>query len=715
MKHNTKLHRWASALIVTVVAVVGLALAPPATAAPDVDVERIAGQNRFETAVAVAKAAHPTGAQRVLVASGRTFPDALAGAALAGTADAPLLLTERDSVPAATSAGINELGASTIYLLGGTATISSGVESSLAAGGRTVIRIAGTDRYETAAEIARTIAANRVGSLDGRRTAVIATGRDFADALAGGPIAGAGDGTRVHPILLVDSGVPAQTEAVLGELDIEQVVILGGTAAVSTEVQRRLEAITGNSAIRLAGNDRYATAVAIARAAVERFGFTVEEVLLANGQVFADALAGGPLGAVRTSPVLLTQADALPAATRSHLESESAIVETITILGGTAAVSNAVAQAAKEAAEADPRPTNQTIEVTPFTSEEQANGTTREYTAIGLGDTPVDIVLVQCDAVSTAGGETRFANANGNTIADGTAQSGSAPDVASVPNARISSVNGTTRQSGDPTITNDDYANNVTPQNGSVTFTVAGPGASSTASVCVIPVVFVDANGDNALNGTTANPTEPTEAFGTGGRVTFGSESAPTGQFAAHEVRSTDKAANRFVACRPGSTPLSSEECRTFAYGAGDTFQLDSAPIDLAEFERRLSPGDSVRGTYDPEGASTFNLTDAAPAPPTGVSASASGTIAKVSFTDSATETVDLYRLYRATPGAAPARTSARRLQPGAGRGLHHRGPARPGRDRRHRQRQLAPASVGADLHHRRSHRGHHAPTATWW
>lgn len=649
--NKTSIQTWVAALTVAVVTVVGFAMAPPANAAADVTVNRIAGQDRYETAVAVAEAAYPTGARRVLVANGRKFPDALAGAALAGAVDGPLLLTERDTLPTATSNGIGDLVPTTVYILGGTDSVSTEVENSLAAPGRQVIRIAGDDRYETAAKIGSTVGADRVASLGGKRTAIVATGLAFADALAGGPIAAAGDGTGVHPILLVDAGVPAATEAAITELDIGQVVILGGTDAVPATVETRLETLTGSDAVRIAGGDRYATAVAIADAAVERFGFTVEDVLLANGRKFPDALAGGPLGGVRQDPILLTEATTLPAATSAFLEAEAAVVETITVLGGTAAVSDQVAKAAETAAESAARPSNETIAVDPLTREEQASGTTREYTATGLGTTPVDIVLVGCGDVSLSNGETRFANTNVNTIADGTALAGSAPDLAAVANARISAVNGTARQALEP---NDDYANNVTPANGTVTFVVEGPAEGSTSAVCVVPVVFVDANVDNALNGTAANPMEPSEAFGTGGATTFSATGAVAGQFGAHTVESTEKGSDRFTACVPGATALSPEECVTFRYDSSDVFQLDSATITLPEFESRLSAGDSVRGTYnpDPAGQSTFNLTDAAPAPPTEPSAAMSGTAVEVSFTDSATPTVDLYRLYRAA-GAA--------------------------------------------------------------
>lgn len=652
MKHNKKLQSWTAAVVIVLASVAGLALAPPAGAVEDVTVARLAGNDRYETAVAVAKAAYPSGATTVVVASGLIFPDALAGAAMAGDLGAPLLLTERDRVPTATANGLRDLGATTVYVLGGSTVISTQVEQQLATGGRTVERIAGGDRYFTAAEIAVEIGAGGIADLDGRRTAFVATGLDFADALAGGPVAGAGDGTGVHPILLVNTRVPEATEAALTELEIEQVVILGGTAVVSSSVESELETLTGNPALRLAGADRYATAVAVARAAVQRFDFALEDVLLANGRVFADALAGGPLGAVRTAPIVLTDAAALPAATRGFLESESDIIEAITVLGGTTAVSDATAEAAEDAAEAPPtRSRNEALEVGPRTSEELGFGSTRQFTATGLGTTPVDIVLVDCPDVTTDNGETRLPDANTNSVADGTAQSGSPPDLAAVTGARIASVNGTARRAIDPTIVNDDYADAVAPVSGTVTFTVEGPPAGSTATVCLVPVVFVDANTDNALNGTATNPTAPSEAFGTGGRTSFGAPNAPAGQFTAHEVSSTDKADDRFTGCVAGTPP----QCRTFRYDAGDSFQLNSQTVTLAQFEQRLSAGDSVRGTYSVEtsGASTFNLTDAAPTPPTGVAATASGTTVRVTFTDSATPTVDLYRLYRATRTAA--------------------------------------------------------------
>src|SRR3546814_20008497 len=102
--NKTRIQTGLAALIVAVVAAVGFAMAPPASAAADVTVNRIAGNDRYETAVASAKAAYPTGARRVLVANGRKFPDALTGPALAGAVERPLILTRRETRPPAPTA-----------------------------------------------------------------------------------------------------------------------------------------------------------------------------------------------------------------------------------------------------------------------------------------------------------------------------------------------------------------------------------------------------------------------------------------------------------------------------------------------------------------------------------------------------------------------------------------------------------------------------------
>jgi putative cell wall-binding protein len=618
-----------------------------ALAVTDVKTDRLAGNDRYATAAAAANAAFPGGASTVLIASGETFPDALAGAALAGFRASPVLLTTKASLPAATSTALDTLKATNAVILGGTGAVSAAVQSQLDAKlSGTVTRIAGNDRYATAAAVAREIGTANIGSTNGRKTALIATGTSFADALAGGPLAAAGSSGRL-PILLVGSTVPQTTRDALTDLAIKQVIILGGTSAVSAAVQSDLETVTGNPAQRVAGNDRFATAALIADESLKPgYGFNGKAVLLANGLGFADALAAGPLGGVRKSPVLLTAPTALSAPTKNWLEGNSAVVETVTAIGGTSAVTDATLAAAETAGQQPPKAgANETITITPRGSADLANGSSRDYTATGL-TAPVDIVLLDCNDVTTQSGNTVFANANANTTADRTAESGTT-DKAAVANVRISAIGGTPR-ADEPVVTNNDYANAVAPTSGSVTFTVSGPSSSSTAVPCVIPVVFVDANADNALN-VPSGGTAPNEGFGAGGRTTFGSTGATGGQFGPKQVQTTDKANDRFVACAVLNT-----DCTTYRYDGNDVFQISSTSTTLSAFESALSPGDSVQGSYNAtsSGQSTFNLTDGQPATPATPVVTVTSTTVMLTFADASggtsADNIDTYRAYRA-------------------------------------------------------------------
>ncbi len=195
------------------------------------EVERLFGVNRYATAAAISAAHHSAGASTVYVANAEAFADALAGAPAAAIDGAPLLLVVRDSVPAATAEELERLRANRIVILGGEAVISADVVAQLAALTLTgdVVRLAGADRYETAAEIS-------AFAFPTVTTAFVATGLGFADALAGVSLA-ASSGS---PILLVDDPLSDAIAAELVRLGPEDVTILGGTGAVSGDVETDL-------------------------------------------------------------------------------------------------------------------------------------------------------------------------------------------------------------------------------------------------------------------------------------------------------------------------------------------------------------------------------------------------------------------------------------------------------------------------------------------
>jgi putative cell wall-binding protein len=195
-------------------------------------VTRISGASRYATAAAISAATYSPGVEEVLIATGGNFPDALAGAAVAGKQGDPLLLVTASSIPAPTAAELTRLHPHRITILGGTGAVGSAVSNALhnyTDGG--VFRVSGPDRFATAAFVAETY------FLPQPTVALAATGYNFPDALAGAALAG----RLWSPILLVaPASLPVPTREALDYLDPPEIDVLGGTGAVSNGVATSL-------------------------------------------------------------------------------------------------------------------------------------------------------------------------------------------------------------------------------------------------------------------------------------------------------------------------------------------------------------------------------------------------------------------------------------------------------------------------------------------
>lgn len=324
-----------------------LAMNPSPSGADDLfTFERLAGVDRYATAAAIATAVADTG-DKVLVATGETYPDALASAYLAGRRSAPILLTTRDTLPAVTADALRTLGARSVTVLGGTAAVGDAVVDELRAAGHAVDRIAGTDRYETARLVAQAAGATAVGTVDGKKTAIVTGGDSFAEATAAGPLSY----QAALPLLLTTvDRLSADTASALQSLQIEHVLVLGGTAQVGDATVTEIEGL-GMTVQRLGSAERTVTAAAIADYALTSLGFPATRVNLARGDAFADALAGGPLGgSVRAVTLLASSSSTLGAATAAWLGDHAESLTGGAIFGGTAAISESVEEAATTAA-----------------------------------------------------------------------------------------------------------------------------------------------------------------------------------------------------------------------------------------------------------------------------------------------------------------------------------------------------------------------------
>ena len=337
------------------------------------DAREFGGRDRYDTALRLARnfAQAKGGLEQVPVASGESLADAVAVSGLAGLLDAPVLLTPPDRLHGAAADFIEDYGIDTLWVLGGEAAVSVAVFEKLEAldNGPAVARIAGADRYGTAAAIASELAGASSWCGGDEPAAILVGGDDasLADAIAVGPIA-----YRLQlPVLLTASaGLSAETTALIRSHDIEHVVIVGGTASVSTGVESELTAAGVDKVTRLAGADAAATSVMLAELATDGCNDDLAPVdrytvALVQRDALADGVAAAPVLASTFSgaglmPILVV-GDTLPAAVRNYLaatpeedsdrnKAELAIVA----IGGASAVSDAVMEAALAAAATAP-------------------------------------------------------------------------------------------------------------------------------------------------------------------------------------------------------------------------------------------------------------------------------------------------------------------------------------------------------------------------
>ena len=182
-------------------------------------VQRVQGADRYATAAAVATT-ELTGAAEVVVASGESFPDALAAGAAGAALGAPLLLTARDQLPPETRAALQQLRPTRITLVGGPSVVDPRVQQQLdALAPGAVVRLFGPDRYATATTVAQ-------DTWESAPSPLLASGEAFPDALAGAALG--------VPLLLSRRDcLPAATASAYGALGVRDVTGLGGTSALS--------------------------------------------------------------------------------------------------------------------------------------------------------------------------------------------------------------------------------------------------------------------------------------------------------------------------------------------------------------------------------------------------------------------------------------------------------------------------------------------------
>ncbi|MDO0824458.1 cell wall-binding repeat-containing protein [Desulfosporosinus nitroreducens] len=293
----------------------------PTNPSTQIQSDRLAGEDMYGTSAEVAKAGWNTSYYAIVV-SGDSFSDALCSAPLAKKYNAPLLLTTKDSLNEQTRTQLARLEVKKVIMVGGTGIISSGVEQSIKTMGIGVLRIVGTDRYDTSIKIAQAM-----GEFD---QAVIASGETFPDALSIAPIAA----MKGMPILLTPKDkLPASIEAYLLK-NAQSTYVVGGTGVISDNVLKQLP-----SPKRLSGITRYDTNISIIKEFEDELDFST--CYVSTGEKFADALSGSALASLFHSPLILVS-DPVEQTTIDYISTKIGSIKKEVVFGGIAIVPNSI-------------------------------------------------------------------------------------------------------------------------------------------------------------------------------------------------------------------------------------------------------------------------------------------------------------------------------------------------------------------------------------
>ncbi|WP_446897204.1 cell wall-binding repeat-containing protein [Clostridium sp. LBM24168] len=264
------------------------------------NIERLWGNNRYSTSVKIASKFSPDKLQNVILASGDNFQDALSGSVLSKKLNAPILLT--GSTLESSSDAINYIKqnldkSGTVYVIGGSASVSKDVCNRITGLGYSIKRISGSNKFATDSEVIKTL------DIASGTPVVIANSSVFADALSISSIAT----MKGYPIILSSSGyLSDEMSQSIKNIQPSKVYVIGGegsiTSNVVSQIRGLVSALKDDDIIRIGGLDRYETSLNICK----YFNIKTDTAVLANGENFPDALSGSALAAKLSAPIVLT-------------------------------------------------------------------------------------------------------------------------------------------------------------------------------------------------------------------------------------------------------------------------------------------------------------------------------------------------------------------------------------------------------------------------
>lgn len=291
-----------------------------ADAHQSIDVMRIAGANRYETAISVSQASFDS-AHTIIIASGENFPDALVGGTLSTQLKAPILIVPKSTLPQNLKSEILRLNAKRAFILGGEQSVSRQVFDQVKSIVPSIERIAGANRYETASKVnaLRTRLAKESGASNVTTSGTSVLGTTFHDALIAAPLVGQiqyneAGGVHQRHLHLVPDNAWVTDGRIVGHAE--------------------------GSAERYAGKTPYATAAKVANLYESRLGTEIDTAIIVAGTNYPDALTASSLVGIENAVLLLTPTESIADEAIQFLHKEQ--IRRVYIVGGEQSVSKNV-------------------------------------------------------------------------------------------------------------------------------------------------------------------------------------------------------------------------------------------------------------------------------------------------------------------------------------------------------------------------------------
>lgn len=259
---------------------------------------KIAGNDRYKTAVEISKNYSSSSKHAVIVNGQKGIVDALTATPYASLKNAPILMTQSDKLNADTKVELTRRGIKTVDIVGGLNSVNDSVKSEIQAMGITVNRIAGNSKYDTALEVAK-----KIDAISDISKIAVANGEVLADAVS----VAAPAAQNEMPIILAHpkNGLDDKTKAYINGEGVNTSYVIGGTNSVSSTTQNSLP----GTKKRLEGSGRQDTNAAVVKEFYTSSSYD-NVYVTKSGQVnkqdeIADALAVGVLAAKEQDPVVI--------------------------------------------------------------------------------------------------------------------------------------------------------------------------------------------------------------------------------------------------------------------------------------------------------------------------------------------------------------------------------------------------------------------------